>query len=128
MQGNSLPFSLPFCILRSQANTFLIWIPLAFQGILLVFQQVICVLFYNCLFFSFFMLVSILIHSILNIFALSLSFLNSSLITIFILFDLDNDSDLDRNVSGVSKEPENLFFLLLALVYQAIKGIKPRSI
>ena len=44
-----------------------------FQRILLVFQQVVCVFLYNCLFFSYFMLVSILIPSLECFCSLSLS-------------------------------------------------------
>lgn len=58
---------------ESRLRLFCSRIPPVFQRIPLVFQQVVCVFFYNCLFFSYFMLVSILIPSLEYFCSLSLS-------------------------------------------------------
>ena len=58
----------------------------------------------------------------------SLSFLNSSSHHHIQTFWTWIMTVIQKEMCLGFKEPENLFFLFLALVYQAIKGIKPRSI
>lgn len=102
MQGNSLPFSLPFCILRSQANTFFdLEFPWPFKEYywcsnkLYVYSSTIVYFFPSSCWSPFSYIQSWIFLPFLSLFPQLL------LLSPYSYFlDLDNDSDLDRNVSG----------------------------